>query len=249
MPRIVERYAELCADAAQHTDAKIVYEFMPYDVNVNDVDTALEVVEGADASNGGLAIDTWHIGKLRLEPDELRRIPPRFISWVELSDGPYEYTEDRVDEVINRRRLPGEGEFPIREYVAAFRSRLPRAVGRRGALGGAPKLPIEQIFDRAYETTARSSIRHLRGARRNALTTDSTRAADWMFSRCADPRVRGAGEADVRGAPRRDPRPHASRRRGGGLDRRLIGALGRMTSSPTYRCHGYPIAREPTPRR
>ena len=32
LPRIVERYAELCEDAARHTDAKIVYEFMPYDV-------------------------------------------------------------------------------------------------------------------------------------------------------------------------------------------------------------------------
>ena len=47
--------------------------------NVNDVDTALAVVEGADAPNGGLALDTWHLGKLRLEPDELRRIPPRFL--------------------------------------------------------------------------------------------------------------------------------------------------------------------------
>ena len=81
---------------------------MPYDVNVNDLEKALAVVEGANAPNGGLALDTWHLGKLRLEPDELRRIPPRFLSWVELCDGPYEYAEDRLDEVINRRRLPGE---------------------------------------------------------------------------------------------------------------------------------------------
>ena len=57
LPQIVERYAELCADAAGYTDAKIVYEFMPYDVNVNDIDTALEVVEGVDAANGGLAFE------------------------------------------------------------------------------------------------------------------------------------------------------------------------------------------------
>ena len=34
---------------------------MPYDVNVQDLDTALRVVEGANAPNGGLAIDTWHM--------------------------------------------------------------------------------------------------------------------------------------------------------------------------------------------
>jgi len=155
LPRIVEGFGELCADAARYTDAKIVYEFMPYDVQVSDVDTALEVVEGADAPNGALAFDTWHLGKLRLEPDELRRIPSRFVGWVELCDGPYEYAEDRLDEVINRRRLPGEGEFPVAEYVAAFRE-----LGYDGPWGvevlseELRNLPIEQIFDRAYETTS-----------------------------------------------------------------------------------------------
>ena len=155
LPRIVEAFGELCEDAARHTDAKIVYEFMPYDANVDDVDKALAVVEGADAPNGGLALDTWHLGKLRLEPDDLRRIPPRFLSWVELCDGPYEYAEDRLDEVINRRRLPGEGEFPVAEYVAVCRQ-----VGYDGPWGvevlseELRSLPIEQIFDRAYETTS-----------------------------------------------------------------------------------------------
>src|SRR5581483_12420490 len=155
LPRIVERYAELCADAARYTDAKIVYEFMPYDVNVGDVDSALAVVEGAGAPNGGLALDTWHLGKLRLDPGEIRRIPPQFLSWVELSDGPYDYAEDRLDEVINRRRLPGEGEFPIAEYVAVCRE-----VGYDGPWGvevlseELRRLPIDQIFDRAYAASA-----------------------------------------------------------------------------------------------
>jgi sugar phosphate isomerase/epimerase len=150
--QIVERFGELCADAKQHTDAKIVYEFMPYDVQVNDVDTALAVVEGAGAPNGGLAFDTWHLGKMRLDPEELRRIPPRFVSWVELSDGPYEYAEDRLDEVINRRQLPGEGEFPIVAYVSVFRD-----LGYDGPWGvevlseELRNFPIEEIFDRSYE--------------------------------------------------------------------------------------------------
>ena len=49
LPRLIEAYGELCEDAAQHTDAKIVYEFMPYDAVVNTLDLALEVVEGANA--------------------------------------------------------------------------------------------------------------------------------------------------------------------------------------------------------
>ena len=168
LPRIVEAFGELCADAARHTDAKVAYEFMPYDVTVNDIDKALAVVEGADAPNGGLALDTWHLGKLRLEPEELRRLPARFLSWVELSDGPFEYAEDRLDEVINRRRLPGEGEFPIVEYVAVCRE-----IGYQGPWGvevlseELRNLPIEQIFDRAYETT-RAQLELSRDTRRLA---------------------------------------------------------------------------------
>ncbi len=153
--RLTERFAELCADAAQHHDAKIVYEFMPPDVNVQDLDTALAIVEGADAPNGAIAIDTWHMAKLGIAPEDLRRVPARFLGWVELSDGQYEDMPDPVDETINHRRLPGEGEFPIADYVAACRD-----AGYEGPWGveviseELRNLPIEQIFERAYETSS-----------------------------------------------------------------------------------------------
>ena len=149
LSRMVEAYGELCADAANHTDAAIVYEFMLDDAVVNSLEAALAVVEGAAAANGGLAIDTWHLGKLEIEPEEPRRIPPRFVSWGELSDGPYWIAKEWLDGVINRRRLPGEGEFPLREYVAA----LPG--GPWGVLSEQLQgLPSEEIFERAYATTA-----------------------------------------------------------------------------------------------
>jgi sugar phosphate isomerase/epimerase len=154
LARVVEAFGELCADAESHTDATITYEFMPYDYVVNTLDNAIAVVEGANASNGGLAIDTWHLGKLNVEPEELRRIPPRFISWVELCDGPFGIAEEWLDEVINRRQLPGEGAFPLREYIRVFRE-----LGYEGPWGvevlseDLRNLPIEEIFDRAYATT------------------------------------------------------------------------------------------------
>ena len=154
LPRLIDAYAELCADAATHTDARIVYEFMPFDVNVHDLDTALAVVNGADAPNGGLAIDTWHMSKLGISPDDLRRVPLSRLGWVELSDGFYENMDDLVDETVNHRQLPGEGEFPLADYIAAF-----RAVGYEGPWGvevlseELRNLPIEQIFDRSYETS------------------------------------------------------------------------------------------------
>lgn len=152
---LAERYAELCAEAAEQHGARVVYEFMPPDVNVRDLDTALQLVEATGAANGGLAIDTWHMAKLGIQPDDLLRIPAHHLAWVELSDGQWENMPDPVDETINHRRLPGEGEFPIADYVAAC-----RGAGYDGPWGvevlsqELRQLPIEQIFERAYETTA-----------------------------------------------------------------------------------------------
>jgi sugar phosphate isomerase/epimerase len=155
LEQVTERFAELCADAADHHGAKIVYELMPFDVNVHSLDAALEVVEGAGAANGGVAIDTWHMAKLGIAPDDLKRIPPEYLSWVELSDGRREDMDDLVDETVNHRRLPGEGELDVPAYVEACREH-----GYAGPWGvevlseELRNLPMEEIFRRAYETTS-----------------------------------------------------------------------------------------------
>jgi sugar phosphate isomerase/epimerase len=151
---LTEAFAELCADAAAHTDAKVVYEFMPFDVNVHTLETALALVQGAGAPNGGLAIDTWHMAKLGIAPQDLRQIPAEQLVWVELSDGQFQNMDDLVDETVNHRRLPGEGEFDIPAYVEVCRE-----LGYAGPWGvevlsaELRSLPIEEEFKRAHQTT------------------------------------------------------------------------------------------------
>ncbi len=157
LPRLTERYAELCARAAERHDAKMVYEFMPPDVNVHDLETALAVVQAAGAPNAALCIDTWHMAKLGVSADDLRAVPGHLYGWVELSDGQWENMPDPVDETINHRALPGEGEFPIRDYVAAVRDAgYRRPVGRGSAVAEAARTP-----DRA---DLRPGLRDERGA-------------------------------------------------------------------------------------
>jgi sugar phosphate isomerase/epimerase len=154
LDQLIESFAELCQDAKDHTNAPVAYEFMPFDVNVNTLDAALKLATEADQPNGGLAIDTWHMAKLGIPPDDLKRIPQQYLTWVELSDGQFENMEDPIDEVVNHRHLPGEGEFDIPGYVEACRE-----VGYPGPWGvevlseALRALPIEEEFQRAYETT------------------------------------------------------------------------------------------------
>jgi sugar phosphate isomerase/epimerase len=158
--RLTEEFAQLCDEAAEHTDAKVVYEFMPFDVNVNTLSSALALVEGAARPNGALAIDTWHMSKLGIAPEELHRIQPEHLGWVELSDGQFEDLEDRIEETVNHRRLPGEGEFDIPGYVDACREvGYDQPWGVEVLSADLRNLPIEQEFDRAYETTAAQFVR------------------------------------------------------------------------------------------
>jgi sugar phosphate isomerase/epimerase len=153
--RLTESFGELCAQAALHTDAKVVYEFMPFDTNVRSVDAALTVVEGAGAANGGIAIDTWHMSKLGIAPDDLRRIPLEYLSWIELSDGMLDDMDDLVDETVNHRALPGEGELDLRSYVEVCSDH--GYAGPWGVEVLSEELrnnPIDVIFRRAYEAAA-----------------------------------------------------------------------------------------------
>ncbi len=153
--RLTEEFAALCEDAATHTAAPVAYEFMPFDVNVRTLDAALRLVQDADQPNGGLAIDTWHMAKLGISPDDLRRIPPKCLTWVELSDGRLQNMDDPVDEVVNHRNLPGEGEFDIPGYIEACGEiGYPGPWGVETLSAALRSLPIEEAFDRAYETTA-----------------------------------------------------------------------------------------------
>ena len=153
LEQVTERFAELCADAAEHHAATIAYEIMPFDPNVRTLDDVIAVAAGAP--NGGIAIDTWHMGKLGIAPEELRRIPLEHLAWIELSDGQREDMADPVDETINHRRLPGEGEFDVAAYVDVCRDMgYPGPWGVEVLSEELRNLPMEEIFKRAYETTS-----------------------------------------------------------------------------------------------
>jgi len=155
LEQVTERFAELCADAAEHHAATIAYEIMPFDPNVRTLDDVITVAAGAGAPNGGIAIDTWHMGKLGIAPEDLRRIPLEHLAWVELSDGQREDMPDPVDETINHRRLPGEGEFDVAAYVEVGRDMgYPGPWGVEVLSEELRNLPMEEIFKRAYETTS-----------------------------------------------------------------------------------------------
>jgi sugar phosphate isomerase/epimerase len=95
------------------------------------------------------------MSKLGIPPADLRRIPLEHLSWVELSDGRVRNMDDPIDEVVNHRELPGEGEFDLRGYIAVCEDLgYPGPWGVEVLSEELRNQPMEAIFRRAYDTTA-----------------------------------------------------------------------------------------------
>ncbi|MEU4562196.1 sugar phosphate isomerase/epimerase family protein [Actinoplanes sp. NPDC023936] len=117
---LADSYAALCAEAAQRHDAVLAYEPMPFGVKPVTLDEAVGIVAAAGTPNAGLALDTWDLTHLGVSPDDLRRVPLRYIAHVELSDGVEPDPMNPIGlllEAVTRRRFPGAGSYDVAGYA------------------------------------------------------------------------------------------------------------------------------------
>ena len=94
-------------------------EFLPWS-RIPDLETAWQIVRGADQANGGIGLDVWH--DFRGSPDDrlLRTIPGDRILAVQLSDAPALAEPDLVQATLHDRLLPGDGELDLAAVLAAL---------------------------------------------------------------------------------------------------------------------------------
>jgi sugar phosphate isomerase/epimerase len=115
MPQLINSFARLCAEAKEYGTA-ILFEPMPFSY-VHSLEGALELVAGADAPNGGIIFDLWHVVKLGIPYADVARVPKRILRGIELNDGTFSAPWDMVEDTLNHRRLCGEGEFDVKGFV------------------------------------------------------------------------------------------------------------------------------------
>jgi len=117
---VVESFAALCDRAAEH-GLLIHLEFMPW-TQIATVLDALTIVEAADRPNGGIMLDTWHHFRGPLTNATLaERVPIEKILAVQLNDAPAQAEENVVEETLNRRRVPGDGDIDLPEVLRILR--------------------------------------------------------------------------------------------------------------------------------
>jgi sugar phosphate isomerase/epimerase len=101
----------ILADAGVRT----ALEFVPY----GGVRTLSEGIEICAAVGCGLLLDSWHFFRGGEEWDVLRSLAPEQIALVHLNDAPPPIG-DLVEESRFRRMPPGEGIFPLADFLAVL---------------------------------------------------------------------------------------------------------------------------------
>ena len=116
--RFTERFGELCDLAAPH-GIGCSLEFMAF-MSIRDLPHAIDVLDAVDRPNAAVLVDNLHLARTGGTPDDVARLDPARLPYVQLCDAPLEPPERLVTEALDERLTLGDGRLPIGEVIAAL---------------------------------------------------------------------------------------------------------------------------------
>jgi sugar phosphate isomerase/epimerase len=129
--QMTEAFAPLCRQAAER-GTNILFEMLPAQFShAPSLDQVLEITRGSGAGNGGIMLDNLHLQRIGIDSVEItRKLKASDLIGVEINDGILAMPLKFEDSVVNKRLLPGDGEFDIAAFLQALWS-----VGYDGPIG------------------------------------------------------------------------------------------------------------------
>ncbi|MCB2060153.1 MAG: TIM barrel protein [Novosphingobium sp.] len=119
-PAPVERMAEaigpMCRKAAEQ-GMRIVLEFVP-NTGIGDLGRAFAIAQGCGEPNCAILLDTWHLARTGGTASDIEALPTGTIGAFQLCDR-IEPPSGQAYVPMTGRSLPGEGELPLGEIIAA----------------------------------------------------------------------------------------------------------------------------------
>jgi sugar phosphate isomerase/epimerase len=121
--RLTDLFGSLCERAAGFGLTTLI-EFFPLST-VTSIQMATRLIRDVGRPDVRINLDVLHLVRSGGTAADLASLEPMLIGHVQLSDGPANIAaEGMMTEATEERGLPGEGEFPLRDILAA----LPRGV-------------------------------------------------------------------------------------------------------------------------
>jgi len=173
MERACETFAALTADARPY-GLRPVIEPIPY-THVSNLDEAAHIAE--HSCGGGILLDALHFRRFGGTLEQLRSLEPGLLSYAQLCDAPLAppnglprprklprgQSTDGTDLQLESRAmrlLPGDGELPLAEFLAALPEGMPISVE-------APVLSLrETLIPVEFARRARQAVAQVLHARR-----------------------------------------------------------------------------------
>jgi sugar phosphate isomerase/epimerase len=110
----------LLAEMAGARGMETTLEFGP-GLTIGNLATALEAIQHVGRPDFRLLIDTMHLIRSGSTAADLAAIDPALIGYAQLSDAPMKSsTPNYMEEAMYNRMVPGEGELPLRDILAAL---------------------------------------------------------------------------------------------------------------------------------
>lgn len=117
---------------------------------VSNLEKACRLVQAAGHANGSVTIDMLHLMRNGGCAADVAAMDSGLIGYVQLCDGPLAAPADPRDEAVANRQIPGAGEFPLREILAAIPA--DRTIG--------VEVPLNALRDRGVDALERARRLH-----------------------------------------------------------------------------------------
>ena len=127
--RLTASFAAFCQAAAPY-GVTADLEFMAW-TKVPDAKTALRIVTAAGEQNGGVLVDSLHVGRSTTTMDDLRAIPSSMLNYAQICDatpGTHFTDQELIHTARCARLLPGEGTIDLVGMFEALPRDLPVSV-------------------------------------------------------------------------------------------------------------------------
>ncbi len=124
--KIVADFARLCDLASEYGLVAIIEFVAP--TSVNSIEKCARIIIASGKANGGILVDSLHLFRTGGSVERLAAIKPELIVNCQLSDGLMSLGATWQPDMPKNRMLLGDGDFPLRQLVAALPPGVPVAI-------------------------------------------------------------------------------------------------------------------------
>jgi len=143
-----------CADIIGSEGGSLALEFMPTSP-IATMGAAVDLCESIGLDRARVLIDTWHFFRGTDQMSDLKAFPMTALGYVQFDDARPAVGDDPMFELMNRRTLPGAGEFDLDGFSACLLNKGFDGVVSIEVLDeGLRRLPPADVAEQAMRATA-----------------------------------------------------------------------------------------------